>query len=107
VAGIVVAATGLAAAVVGALLGVAALLGTGLIYAASEGAAGHGRLFRQITRIGDFFVVIPLALIAVACTVVAWRRTRRPNRSRGTTIGATIVASCLVIVSLVTALFVI
>jgi hypothetical protein len=107
VAAIVVAAVGLAAALVGAVLGVAALLGSGLVYAASQGAAGHGGLFREITRIGDFFVVMPLAVVAVVCTVVAWRRTRGPDRARGTTIVATVLASCLVSLSLVTALFVV
>ena len=106
VAGLVVGATGFAAALIGAVLGVAALLGSGLVYAASQGEAGHGRLFREITRIGDVFVVIPLAVIAVVCTVVAWRRTRGPDRSRVTTIVATVLTSCLLLLSLVTALFV-
>jgi hypothetical protein len=101
VSGIVVAATGLTAALIGAVLGVAALLGSGLIYAASQGEAGHGHLFREITRIGGFYVVLPLAVIAVACTVTAWRRTRAPDRSRATTVVATVLTSCLVLVSLV------
>jgi F0F1-type ATP synthase membrane subunit c/vacuolar-type H+-ATPase subunit K len=104
VSGIVVAATGLTAALIGAVLGVAALLGSGLIYAASQGAAGHGHLFREITRIGGFYVVVPLAVVAVACTVTAWRRTRARDRSRSTTIVATVLTSCLVLVSLVIAL---
>jgi hypothetical protein len=106
VEGIVVAAVGFAAALIGALLGVASLLGSGLIYAASQGEAGHGGLFRQITRIGDLFVVLPLALVAAVCTVVAWWRTRGPDRSRVTTIVATVLTSCLLLLSLVTALFV-
>jgi hypothetical protein len=107
VAGIVVAAVGFAVALIGAVLGVASLLGSGLVYAASQGEVGHGGLFRQITRIGDLFVVVPLALIAGVCTVVAWRRTRGPDRSRGATIVATVLASCLLLLSLVTALFVV
>lgn len=104
VSGIVVAATGLTAALIGAVLGVAALLGSGLIYAASQGEAGHGHLFREITRIGGVCVVMPLAVIAVACTVTAVRRTRAPDRSRATTIVATVLTSCLVLVSLVATL---
>ncbi|KQQ25462.1 hypothetical protein ASF54_13620 [Frondihabitans sp. Leaf304] len=86
------------------MLGVAALLGSGLIYAASQGEAGHGHLFKEITRIGGFYVVLPLAVIAVACTVTAWRRTRAPDRSRTTTVVATVLTSCVVLVSLVTTL---
>ncbi|WP_157510204.1 hypothetical protein [Frondihabitans sp. Leaf304] len=104
VSGIVIAATGLTAALIGAVLGVAALLGSGLIYAASQGEAGHGHLFKEITRIGGFYVVLPLAVIAVACTVTAWRRTRAPDRSRTTTVVATVLTSCVVLVSLVTTL---
>ena len=107
VAGIVVASVGFAASFIGAVLGLASLLGSGLIYADSQGEAGHGGLFRQITRIGDVFVVIPLALVAGACTVVAWRRTRGPDRSRVTTVAATVLTSCLLLLSLVTALFVV
>lgn len=88
----------------GALLGVAALLGSGLLSAASQGQARHGSLFRETNQIGDFFVVAPLAGIAVACTITAWGRTARPARSRPTTFAATIVTPCLVLVSLAAAL---
>jgi hypothetical protein len=104
VGGIVAASVGFAAAALGAMLGFLALVGNGLIYAASQGSAGSTRAFVELTRIGDLFVVMPLTLVAAVCVVVAWRATRGPGRSRVTTVVATVMTSALALLALLTAL---
>ncbi|KTR07230.1 hypothetical protein [Curtobacterium luteum] len=104
VGGIVAASVGFAAAALGALFGFLALVGNGLIYAASQGSAGSTRAFVELTRFGDLFVVLPLTLIAAVCVVLAWRDTRGPGRSRVSTIVATAMTSALALLALLTTL---
>lgn len=101
---IVAASIGLTSALLGAAIGVLALAGNGLIYAASQGEAGSMRAFVELTRFGNLFVVLPLTVIATACTVLAWRHADRPGRSLATTVVATVLTSVLAAVSLFTAL---
>ncbi|MGN6406840.1 MAG: hypothetical protein ACTHMH_00735 [Curtobacterium sp.] len=98
-----VASVGFVAAALGALLGLVVLLGSGLIYAASQGEAGSAHAFVELTRIGDLCVVIPLTVIAAVCTVLAWRESGGPGRSRATTIVATVMTSALALLALLTA----
>lgn len=102
VAGIVIASVGMAAALLGAMVGIMALLGNGLIYAASEGKAGSTHAFVELTRIGDLAVVMPLAIVAAACTGLAWRAVHGGDRSRVTTVVATVMTSVLALVALLT-----
>ena len=102
IAGLVVAIVGFVAAAIGAMLGLLALAGEGLIYAASTGDAGGTGLFVEITRIGDLAVVLPLGVAAAACSVLAWRGTRVGGRSLGMTVTSSVLSGCLVLLGLLT-----
>ena len=102
-AGILVASAGFVVAGLGAVFGLVALLGGGLVAAASEGKAGGTRAFVELTRVGDLYVVLPLVVVAAVCTALAWRQTRGGGRSRATTIASTVTTATLAMVAALTA----
>jgi hypothetical protein len=104
VAGMVLALVGFAVALLGAVFGLAALLGGGLVYAASTGEAGGTDAFVLVTLVGDLAAVLPLASAASICTALAWRSTRAGSRSSGMTVVSTVLSASLVLLGLLTLL---